>query len=758
MPETYRYQLLLVESHKGDFTGYLLDPFHPPAAGTSEKEVLTQLREYLLWCWRDEADQPDVPETHSARVFDLKTHIQPQYEQESGRLFACADLIPLKLPCVDARGKEGGFVGILPTLDVRFHYFRHDALKDLAINAVRSKLSTCTPSELARHLPIKSRMIEEIVITAKGRPRKSIRKPWFEDPKIEQLASVAEPVSFRNLRGKFMWAFQRDQEISELARNFRGGRINTLLVGEPGVGKSAILLEVARSLERQMRSEEDRYPHCFWFTNGHRLIAGMQYLGQWEKRGEEVVKELAGIKGVLCVENLLDLIQIGGRGPHDSIAAFLAPYLRREELRLIAETTPAELDTCRRLMPSFVDLFHPFKIEKFEEARSKAVLQEMVSMLSQNLKLDFETGVSTLTYSLYYRFAPYAAFPGKAVGFLIKLWERAASQNSQVISLNSVLAEFARQSGLPELFLRDELTIDRSEVLKQFQSNIIGQEQACEVVADQVTRFKSGMQDTARPISVLIFCGPTGVGKTALARQLSGYFFEQGDDSDRMIRLDMSEYGSPEAATRLITGPAGEPSDFIRRMRQQPFSLVLLDEIEKAHPLVFDVLMNVFDEGRLTDPNGRVTSFCSSIIIMTSNLGATQSGSLGFKEQRPNYEEVVQSFFRPEFFNRMDGVVTFNPLGPETIRQIAEKELAEIAEREGLTAYGIKLSWEPEIVARVAAAGFDGRYGARPLQRTIETLVVTPLAQILAERPQLRNAEVQVVPHGDNQIGIIVIG
>ena len=212
-----------------------------------------------------------------------------------------------------------------------------------------------------------------------------------------------------------------------------------------------------------------------------------------------------------------------------------------------------------------------------------------------------------------------------------------------------------------------------------------------------------------------------------------------------MLRLDMSEYSGLGAAERLISQPDGQPSDLIKRIRQRPFVVLLLDEIEKAAPEVFDVLLSVLDEGRLTDRFGRTTTFCSSVIIMTSNLGADSVKSVGFSGQPTrSYESELMSFFRPEFFNRLDATVTFAPLPEEAIRAIARRHLEQLATREGLQRAELKLSWDTPLEQQLAREGVDPRYGARPLLRTIERRVTTPLARWLVENPEIRGGHIHL--------------
>jgi ATP-dependent Clp protease ATP-binding subunit ClpC len=354
--------------------------------------------------------------------------------------------------------------------------------------------------------------------------------------------------------------------------------------------------------------------------------------------------------------------------------------------------------------------------------------------------------VSDHIVQLFRRFLPYSVFPGQAAGFTRELIDRGSREKWPEVNPARVVTQFMSRTGLPELFLCDEITLERDSVLDWFRSQVIDQPEACEAAANVVLTFKAGLNDPHRPLGVLLFCGPTGVGKTEMAQAHAGYFFGAGDKSpfggrpsemtgQRLIRLDMSEYAGHDAVERLIGPPHGEPSELIRKVRQQPFTVLLFDEIEKASPDVFDVLLGVFDEGRLTDRFGRVTNFRSALIVMTSNLGADRQATFGFDTQaRPRYRDEAMSFFRPEFFNRLDAVVTFHPLGADTIRAITRKELAAIGNREGLSGAGVAVRWTDRLVDHLAAIGFDARYGARPLQRTIEREVVAPLAKWLLER------------------------
>ncbi len=292
---------------------------------------------------------------------------------------------------------------------------------------------------------------------------------------------------------------------------------------------------------------------------------------------------------------------------------------------------------------------------------------------------------------------------------------------------------------------RDELLLRVSEVREQFAAQIIGQPDATAAAARLITSIKAGLTDPARPMGVLLFCGPTGVGKTALAKSLVDYCFGASGAKDRLVRLDMSEYAGWGAAQRLVQNPQGQPAAWIERVRRQPFCVVLFDEIEKAAPEVFDVLLSLLDEGRLTDRFGRVTWFRSAIIIMTSNLGAKATGSAGFTASGgPSYESEVTQFFRPEFFNRLDGVIVFKPLGLGEVEAVARKELSELATREGLVAASIQITWSERLVSTLAREGYDHRFGARPLQRVIEQRLAVPVARWRVANPKAKDVTLHV--------------
>ncbi len=773
MSTAYHFTILVWEDFAGTFTSKLVDYEHnvqliyggktvfdtadnvPAGFGSTKDEAIYQLKDYLSWFYLKNPWE-NAPDFLDAKLINFSVEIRPEYRR--GEKIFPVEPINLIVPCVYGHQEDGLLVCALPTIGTHFYYYDEKTLKDLVSHYVQEKLKGITPKELSRYLPPKNIFLEELVVQVNYKKKSS--KP---EVKLEKLEEIAQAVTEKGSRRRFRKAWERDTEVADLVRRITKEKANIIIVGEAGIGKTTVLLEAAAQVERQMQKQADKedelqsFKHKFWITSGSRIIAGMQYLGQWEERCESVIEEISSIDGVLCIENLLDLVNIGGSSHVDGVAAFLLPYLQRSELKMIAEATPLELDRCRKLLPGFVDLFQILYLPQFSREQAISILEQVALAYKQNLSIDITRGVTEIIYSLFHRFMPYQSFPGKAVLFLQELFEQASQENIKVITSDQVIKLFISQTGLPELFLRDEIKLNLSEVVEVLNQQVIGQPQACKAVANLITTFKAGLNDPSRPIGVLLFCGPTGVGKTELAKSLAKFFFGSGKETDRLIRLDMSEYSGPDAVIRLMGTSFSQPSELVRRVRQQPFLVLLLDEIEKASKEIFDLFLGVFDEGRLTDQYGRTSIFCSAIIIMTSNIGVEKFNALGFSKQNtPAYNSAVMDFFRPEFYNRMDGIISFNSLSEEVVIAITEKELSELEKREGLKKANLKISWTKDVVKHLAKEGFEPRYGARPLQRTLEKLVVVPLAHYLVKNPNIKEKEIQLILIDNKTIGFMV--
>jgi ATP-dependent Clp protease ATP-binding subunit ClpA len=396
----------------------------------------------------------------------------------------------------------------------------------------------------------------------------------------------------------------------------------------------------------------------------------------------------------------------------------------------------------RRLLPGFVENFQIIELKELPQSGIFSILDKFSDYCAQNLKIRVDRNAMELSYRLLARYYPYESFPGKAIKFLGQCISEAELKGTQIINQQAVIQNFVKQTGMPELFLRDDMILESGELETFFNSRIIGQETALDALAAVVKIFKAGLNNPGKPISTMIFAGPTGVGKTAAAKALADYFFGKGQKKSPLVRIDMSEFQHPAQLARFI-GAGGEVGTLVQDIRERPFSVLLLDEIEKADPSVFDALLTVLDEGRLVDSFGRVTNFRNSIIVMTSNLGAGNRGSIGFGGgSGNNYESAIGKFFRPEFVNRIDQIVTFNPLNREHILKITHKELKELSGREGFVKNGISLDFSDRLIEQLAEVGFDERYGARPLQRAIESKIIAPLANWMLKNREAKNCSI----------------
>jgi ATP-dependent Clp protease ATP-binding subunit ClpC len=753
---THTYPVLLWRDTDGGVGGALVGDYRNAAArGADERGVLRQFAELLEWRAVHEPWSVD-PELREPELLEVKVEVRAQYRDETRhRLIPAPETVVVRVPCVTGKAENGMPVCEVPTLEIRFHYQTAAQVRELVRHYVKDKLSNHSPAELVCLLPPRGAWLAHVSVReARGGPR---RTPLREREDLQVLFAVADPLLHG--RGTGSAAYGRDEEVMTLLGKLADERAHVLLVGEPGCGKTTVLADAARRMARLDPGEDgDRSLRSWrcWRVSGARFIAGMKYLGQWEERCEEFIRALAEIEGICCAESLLELLRVGGAGPNDSVGAFLLPYLQRRELIMVAEATPAELDACRRLLPGLLDVFQIVRVPPFDDAEARAVLDRVVHASASADKLEFAPGVVALTHRLFRRFRPHAAFPGPACGFVRKLAEDAARKPPamRTITAADALGLFIRQTGLPDLLLRDEIPLPAATVREALAARVIGQERAVDAAVRVITGIKAGMCDPERPQGVLLFCGPTGVGKTALAGALADFCFGAGGDRDRLVRLDMSEYAGWDAADRLLYAPDGEPAAWIRKVRRQPFSVLLFDEIEKAADEAYDVLLGLLDEGRLTDRFGRVTDFRCAVVVLTSNLGTSATGALGFGSDgvAPAFEDSVRKFFRPEFFNRLDAVAAFDSLSAAEVRRIAIKELRDLAAREGLAGQNLLLEWSDAIVEALVRDGYDPRFGARPLQRALERLVVTPLAKWRLAHPKTRDATLTVDFAADGRV------
>lgn len=706
------------------------------------KNIIT---DHLQRKYKKQNDFPSLPPLQPELKI-IETQVRPAFNDNSG-VYPLPDFLRIQTPAVYGSTDDGQYECYLPLINGHFYYYDPEQLEPLAQFFCTKYFHHAEPEEIYR-LATYPRPQMDLVTLKVNYDRKLNWHAFNWKRTYKTLNRLAEPYPpMKSARKKISVApdvaWELDFYINTIVNKLSNSKANIVVLGPSGVGKSAALRQaVKRWLNHSKRQGLE--VSC-WRMMAERITASAKYLGEWEATSESLVQELMDANGALWIDNLARLGQVGGEGPEVSVAAFLTPFLEQQRIQIIGESTQREWDLLRRRLPAFTQCFHVVRMNELATDQLKKVLEEFAAFTLQNLRVQIEPDAVNTAYRLLHRYYPYESFPGKAIKLLGKCLSETltTAASPMIVNTDHIINQFVLESGLSRAFLHDGTGLEHDALRHFFESRIIGQTEVIDRLCSLVKVFKAGMNNPYKPIATMLFSGPTGVGKTASAKALADYFFGEGRQKSPLIRFDMSEFQSPYHLSRLI-GEGNEVGQLIKEVRDRPFSVVLFDEVEKAHPLIFDTLLTLFDEGMLTDFFGRVTYFRNTIIIMTSNLGATQRPmvSLGnVKQDASAYMTAIERFFRPEFVNRIDQILFFQPLSRESIRSIALRELQLLQKREGLVQRGIDLHFSTEIIDHLLQTGFDERYGARPLQRAIEQSIVNPLARWLLDRPNVKHCK-----------------
>lgn len=560
------------------------------------------------------------------------------------------------------------------------------------------------------------------------------------------LETVAEPMN-PGPRGATGLA----EVLATLKRAAEGSFARSVLVvGAEGSGKTALIHEYVRDRRRRAAVPFE--------TTAARLIQGLTRDGGWQHPLALLCRELAKRDVILCVGHLAELFEVGQyQGNSVSLGDALREPLARGRLMLLAEATPAELARIELRSPGFAALFQAVRMPEWPEPVQERLMLDAVAALADEHRVAVMPEAVAELIALQRRFSPYSGFPGKGIRFFEELILQARGRSTS-LGRSEALDAFCAETGMPRLMLDARLPLDLAEVDGFFRRRLFGQPDALAIVSGLLAATKMGLARSGKPIASLLLIGPTGVGKTETAKALAEFMF---GDPHRMIRFDMSEYADPAAVLRLLGDLGRGEGVLVGAVRRQPFSVVLFDELEKAHPSFFDLLLQVLGEGRLTGGDGLTANFCGCIVVMTSNLGAElmQRTPMGIgarrDDPRHHFEQVAQAAFRPELFNRIDHVVPFAALSAADRAPIFERELGLLRRRDGLLERAAELAVGDEVPAQLAALPGDARYGARDVQRVLRQRVLLPLAHALAPHAYVTPLAVRVSADTAGALGVL---
>ncbi|MCB9883757.1 MAG: AAA family ATPase [Planctomycetes bacterium] len=547
------------------------------------------------------------------------------------------------------------------------------------------------------------------------------RRGWVDTKYLSGVGRVWTEQDWQGARG----TSSIDGALRAALPALRANR-SMIVVGEPGVGKTSFVRRLAA------KAQEEGW--TLFEASASDLLAGQTFIGQFEGRVREILARVAVQKRVLFYIPAFHESYFVGRHNQSPIGLLdlLQPSIEAGRVCVLGETHPAAWDLLLQQKPRLRNLMHAIRLEPASRSETLVLARDVFDAH------EVEEVVHAEALELACSYLTTTQRPGNVLDLLHQACAYVRKDGpSRPVSRDDLLTSISLSTGLPRTVIDERVGLDVEELRSFLTGRVLGQPEAVHCLVDRIAMLKAGLTDPDRPVGVFLFAGPTGTGKTEVAKTLARYLF---GSKDRLIRLDMSEYQDPSSLGKMLgDGSDGEEQSLVRQIRRQPFSVVLLDEFEKAHPRVWDLFLQVFDDGRLSDARGNVADFRHCILILTSNLGATaHHEGLGFVRGAPSYgssqvTRAIETTFRPEFVNRIDRVVVFHPLPKTVMRDILRKELRAVLERRGFRNRDWAVEWEESAIDFLLARGFTPDMGARPLRRAIDEHVLAPLARTIVE-------------------------
>ena len=572
-----------------------------------------------------------------------------------------------------------------------------------------------------------------------------------EEQKVSPLGEFGYDITKAAREGRLDPLVGREDEIQRVIQILgRRRKNNPMLVGDPGVGKSAIVEGIAIKIINGDIPPVLANKRLISLDLGS-IVAGTKYRGDFEKRLKSIINEVAADPNViLFIDEFHTIVGAGGASGSLDAANMLKPALARGEIQCIGATTMDEFSKIVEKDGALDRRFQKIVVEHTDIQHTISILSRLKANYEKHHNVVYTDDAIEACVRMSNRYITDRCLPDKAIDAMDEAGSMVRLQNLRktgTVTAEDVAEVISKMTGIPSGRVAEGESARLVKMREKISKRIIGQDEAIDKVVRAIQRNRAGIKDPGKPIGTFIFFGPTGVGKTQLAKSLAEYLF---DSEDNMIRLDMSEYMEKFNVSRLIGAPPGyvgfeEGGQLSERVRRKPYCVVLLDEIEKAHPDVFNLLLQVMDEGRLTDSNGRTISFRNTILIMTSNVGSREldeyGTGVGFNTAGRNIqsnrksvlEKAVKKAFPPEFINRVDEQVFFNPLTKDDISKIIDIELKGLKNR--VQDAGFDITFTAAAKRFVADAGYDPSYGARPLKRALQKYIEDPVSEhIITDR------------------------
>jgi ATP-dependent Clp protease ATP-binding subunit ClpC len=661
-----------------------------------------------------------------------------------------------------------------------------------------------------------------------GAPAEPARaaKPEQSKAKTPMIDQLATDLTQYAEEGKLDPVIGREMEIERVIQILaRRTKNNPALIGEPGVGKTAIVEGLAQRIMDGDVPAPLLDKRVLQLDVGS-LVAGTMYRGQFEERLKRVIDELKASGAILFIDEVHMLVGAGAAGSSVDAANILKPALSRGELQVIGATT---LDEYRKHIESDAALerrFQPVRVDEPTVEETIEILRGIRNAYEEHHRLTISDDALDAAAQLSARYVSDRFLPDKAIDLIdesssrVRMYKSDAAKttkklmdqlrevrqnrlialddgrnddaqayqlkeeeleeelermrtgwdrsNAPVVTEQDIAEVISMWTGVPVMQIAQEESQRLLQMESELEKSIIGQEEAINAISKAVRRARAGLKDPRRPIGSFIFLGPTGVGKTELTKALARFMF---GSEDALIQLDMSEFMERHTVSRLVGAPPGyvgyeEAGQLTEAIRRRPYSIVVFDEIEKAHPEAHNMLLQIMEEGHLSDAKGRKVDFRNALIVMTSNIGAdmikrqTNLGfsikrdevteeKLAYEDMRKKLTESLKRVFRPEFINRLDSVIVFRSLNKEDIQKIVQLELDKVARR--LEEHQVKLVATPEALNKLADLGFDPEMGARPLRRVIQQKVEDPLSDALLSG-EFRDGESVVIELVEDEI------